>query len=80
MIKRKEQDFLLKIYFLPIFKSTERIYYLVVDLADWVSVYEAEGVPPEVVLGGEKVQAVLLAATVRLGPVPDLLINHQLIN
>ena len=75
MIKRKEQDFLLKIYFLPIFKSTERIYHLVVDLADWVSVYEAEGVPPEVVLGGEEVQAVLLAAPVRLGPVPDVSIN-----
>ena len=74
MTKRKEQDFIF-FYFLPIFKSTERIYYLLVDLADWVSVYEAEGVPPEVVLGGEEVQAVLLAATIRLGPVPDVSIN-----
>ena len=51
-------------------QSIERIYYLGVDLADWVSVYEAEGVPPEVVLGREEVQAVLLGAPVRLGPVP----------
>ena len=55
MTKRKEPDFHDKIY----------------SCADWVSVYEVEGVTPEVVLGGEKVQAVLLAAPVRLGPAPE---------